>query len=114
MAPKAAIELAASVIGLIAVFFTVYLFMDARHAKQEALLEMEREHTVNELRIREEILNRDIKKDAEAASHYRDLAHDRDLERAEASRKQYLEEQLEQKYSESRLIQKRLLELETE
>lgn len=99
------------VIEVLIVFFTAvgfifgaYNYLDGAHARREALLR-------TEIELREEIIERDIKKDAEARVYYKNLEYSRELEPAEADRKEYLEENLERKYEEQRAIQARKSQL---
>lgn len=84
--------------------FGAYIFLDTQHAKREAVLRVE-------IDLREDILDRDIKRDAEARVYYKNIEQVRDLEPAEKDRKEYLEENLGRKYEEQRIIQARKAEL---
>lgn len=90
-----------AVAGLVSVIggaLYAYVWLDEKHA--------DRHHqAVIELEIKQEILDRDIKKDAEAVVYYRDLESERGLSKAEAARKEYLEGQLDRKYEDQQMLQ---------
>lgn len=81
-----------------------YFFLDDLHASKTAVLE-------SYVELRGEILDTDIKKDAEARVYYRDLAEERPLTPAEQRRLDYLEEQLDRKQGQQLTIQAKQLEL---
>ena len=84
--------------ALIASVFGAFFVMDELHAQKADVLR-------TEVELREEIIDRDIKKDAEALAFYRNLKMVRDLSPAEQSRFDYLEKELDRKYDEQRSIQ---------
>ena len=84
--------------ALAATALSAYIWLDEKHADRH-------QQTAVELDIRQEILDRDIKKDAEAAVYYRDLEMERGLSKAEQARKSYIEGQLEQKYEDQQMLQ---------
>lgn len=91
----------------VGVLFGAYQYLDTMHAKERDLLKAR-------IEIQSEMLDRDIKKNAEARVFYKDLSKDRALEKAEQSRLEYLEEQLEQKYDEQRILREAEMRLEVE
>lgn len=98
-------EAALVLITITSFLFGAYFFLDTAHAKRKALLQ-------TEIELREEILSRDIKKDAEARVYYKNRQAQGPLESAEAMRLEYIEEQLEQKYEEQRMVQQKRMELD--
>ena len=101
------VDLVAVLVALLsamAMVFGAYFTLDDLHASKEKVLGVE-------IDLRQEIIHRDIKKDAEARAHYKDIAQDRSLEPAEESRLEYLEEQLERKYEEQRMLEQKAMEL---
>ena len=66
---------------------------------------------VQGLEIRAEILDRDIKKDAEIRHYYKSKSLIGELDKAEKNRLEYLDEQLDQKYDEQRANFQRLRDL---
>ena len=84
------------------IVWKVLAYLNNYHAKQEDLHAAQRAILKTEIRLREEIIERDIKKDAEARVYYKDIEMTRGLEAAEKQRKEYLEENLERKYDEQR------------
>ena len=100
------------VVEIVVVFFTAigfvfaaYVFLDTAHARREALIR-------TELELRLNILERDIKRDAEARVYYKDIEYVRQLEPAEKNRKAYLETNLQRKYEEQRTIEARKSQLD--
>jgi len=85
---------------IMGMLFSAYLFLDSSHAKSSV-----------EFELRSEILDKDIKKDAEARAYYKDKAIEGDLDNADKRRLQYLEDQLDQKYEKQRIIQQKLNKL---
>jgi hypothetical protein len=100
MSPLRIVEVIAVLFMLIGTVFTIFLFLDSRHAKNEI-----------EFELKAELLELDIKKDAEARVYYKSKESAGELDSADKSRLEYLEEQLERKYEEQRLIKEKLLEL---
>ena len=94
------LEYMAVAFGIIGSVIAGYLVLDNMHAKRDTLLK-------TEIDLRSDIINRDIKKDAEARSYYKNIEMERDLSKAEARRLEYLEEQMERKYVEQESIQAR-------
>lgn len=94
------LEYMAVTFGIIGSVIAGYLVLDNMHAKRDALL-------TTEIELRSEIIDRDIKKDAEARSYYKNIEMERELSKAEARRLEYLEEQMERKYVEQESIQAR-------
>jgi hypothetical protein len=74
--------------------------------------EKRRTAIITEVELRSEILDTDIKKDAETRAYYKDLSDDRALSPAESSRLEYLEEQLSRKYEQQKRLQAKADELE--
>ena len=99
MTPYRIVEVLLGLGALVGLVFSSYLFLDARHASHE-----------NIFQIKSELLDRDIKKDAEARVYYKNKESDAPLERADKLRLEYIEEQLERKYDEQKIIQKALLD----
>jgi hypothetical protein len=99
-----AIEAIAVLATLSALLIGALNWLNENHADRKALIK-------TELELRAEIIDRDVKKQAEARVYYKDIAKDRDLEPAEESRLEYLEEQMEHKYSEQRMIQSKLMDI---
>lgn len=98
------IEAIAVLATLSAMLLGAFSWLNENHAERKALLE-------TELELRAEMIDRDVKKQAEARVYYKDIAKDRPLEPAEESRLEYLEEQMEYKYAEQRLIQTKLMDI---
>jgi hypothetical protein len=98
------IEAIAVLATLAALLIGSFNWLNENHAERKALLE-------TELELRAEIIDRDVKKQAEARVYYKDIAKSRVLEPAEESRLEYLEEQMEYKYDEQRLIQSKLMDI---
>lgn len=92
------IEAVMAVVGLIGLAFSIYFFMDARHASNRDIFE-----------VKSEILDRDIKKDAEARVYYKDKEIAGTLDQADQRRLEYLEEQLDLKYEEQKIVREILL-----
>lgn len=91
-------------IVVISAAFAAFFYLEDRHASRQSLLG-------TEIDLRQEILDRDIKKQAEARVYYKDIERSRGLEPPEQSRLDYLEEQLEQKYEDQQMLQQKELEL---
>ena len=84
--------------------FSAYIFLDSRHAPSEIALELELE-----------MVEMDLKKDAEARAYYFDKQSVAgSLDGADKRRVENLENNLDRKYSKQKLIQARLLELKSE
>ena len=98
------LEAAALTVGIISAIIGAYLYLDNLHAKRINLLK-------TEIELRQEIVDRDIKKDAEARVYYKDISKERSLTEAEESRLEYLEETLEQKYEIQRMLREKEMEL---
>ena len=99
-----AATLTLTMLSILAMVITAFLFLDEKHADQKKVL-------ATEISLRKEILDTDIKKNAEARVYYKDIAKTRSLEPAEESRVEYLEEQLEQKYDRQRMLEQKQMEL---
>ena len=96
------VEVVAVFLGILATVFAAYFFMDARHAKH-----------IIEYELKSEILDLDIKKDAENISYYSNKNDvDGELHPAESSRKQYLEREMERKIDKKNLIEQKILDME--
>ena len=96
------VEIVGVFLGIIASVFAAFFFMDARHAKQAV-----------EYELKSEILDLDIKKDAENISYYNNKKNvDGELHPAEVSRKQYLEAEMERKIDKKNLIEQKILDME--
>jgi len=94
-----------AILSMFAIAFGAYFTLDEKHASNQKVLR-------TEIDLRKEILNRDIKKDAEARVFYKDIERTRDLEQAEQARLEYLEEQLEQKYERQNMYEEKAMELQ--
>jgi hypothetical protein len=86
------------------ILFSVYLYLDGVHAKRDSVTRVE-------IDLRSDIIDRDIKRDAEARVYYQNIEDSRGLQPPEKRRKDYLEENLDRKYEEQRSIQTRKSEL---
>ena len=96
------IEHVVALITVIGSIFTAFLFMDARHLEHKA-----------EFELKAEMLDMDIRKDAEVINYYRTREINRiDLNTAEQARYEYLQEEMERKVRKKELIEQKLLELE--
>ena len=84
----------------IGLLFAAFEYMESRHAK-----------SIVEFELKHEILDRDIKKDNETRLYYQNKKDLEGLTPAEQSRLRYLEEELEHKYDEQRLIKEKLMEM---
>lgn len=109
---KAIGELIAIILAVLAAIFASLNYMNSLHATRQELKAAEAELEIMkwerlqaELGVRKEIVNRDVKKDAEARAHYKRLMDDRPLEPAEERRMEYLEEQMALKYKEQEMLQ---------
>jgi hypothetical protein len=98
------IEAIAILATLSAMLLGALNWLNENHAERTALLD-------TELELRADMLDMDIKKNAEARVYYKDIAKDRPLERAEADRLEYLEEQLEYKYQRQQMIQAKQMDM---
>ena len=79
--------------------------MDARHQAQTDAAADAKKLLETEVDLRQEILNRDIKKDSEVRFHYNSKKLLGTLDAADEQRLEYIEEQLEEKYVEQRALQ---------
>jgi hypothetical protein len=86
------------------IIFGAYLYLDGVHAKRANVTRVE-------IDLRSDIIDRDIKRDAEARVYYQNIESSRGLQPPEQRRKDYLEENLDRKYEEQRSIQTRKSEL---
>lgn len=86
-------------LGIIGSTISGLMFLDGRHAKMEAQYELQGE-----------ILDVDIKKDAELISHYERKQLEVELTEAEQARFKYIEKELQRKIDKKNLIEKRLLD----
>lgn len=93
------------VLGLVVVILGGFFFLDGLHATKVALLN-------TEVEIRQEILDTNINRDAKIRYHYDQLESERPLNKAEKSRKEYVEEELERQYHQQRMLEEKQLELE--
>lgn len=104
---KSTLELILVFLGVLTTVFSVYFYLDAKHKGTE-------ESNLEILELKEELLDRDIKKDAESRVYYKDLEIERgSLAAAEQRRLNYLEEQLDRKYEEQAIIQETLVKLKS-
>jgi hypothetical protein len=92
-----------AIIGLIATVAGVFWFMENRHLLRTT-------YSVGEVEMRKEILDTDIKKDAEARHHYEKKKLIGTADEADLQRLEYLENQLLDKYEK----QEKLNDLEAE
>lgn len=94
------LELALVLITVIGGAITGFLFMDNRHLEQ-----------FKEFELRAELIDIDIKKDAELISYYEDKKLSMEgLSLAEDSRFRYIEKELERKIAKKELIEQKLME----
>jgi len=93
-----------AMLSVFAMLFGAYFTLDEMHASNKKV-------TGVEIELRQEILDRDIKKDAEARVYYKDKAREGDLDKADEARLEYLEEQLERKYEEQQMYEQKSMEL---
>lgn len=100
-----ALEAVGALLVVIGAAFGGFHYLNEIHADRQEVIR-------KDLEIRAEILDRDIKKDAEARVYYKDKAKDGELDKADASRLEYLEEQLERKYSEQSRVHDKLMEFQ--
>ena len=98
------IEVIALLIGIISAVFGAFFVLDNLHAKRSALLK-------TEIELRQEIIDRDIKQNAEARVYYKNLSKERSLSPAEESRLEYLEETMERKYEIQNVLREKEMEL---
>jgi len=99
------LEAVAVFLAVLSGLFAGYLYLDGQHAQQIELLK-------TEIRLREEILDTDIKDKATARVFYERIGEERELSKAEAARLRNVEEQLERKYKEQEMIQQRKMDLD--
>lgn len=96
------IEQIVALFSIIGGIFAAFLFMDARHLEHKA-----------EFELKAEMLDMDIRKDAEVINYYRTREINQiDLNTAEQARYEYLQEEMERKVRKKELIEQKLLELE--
>lgn len=98
------LEAVAVLIALMTALISGYIYLDTQHASQRALVS-------TEMNLKAEMLDKDIKKDAEARVYYKDIERSRGLEPPEEARLDYLERILDQKYENQRIIMAAQLEL---
>ncbi len=98
------VTLVAALGRIVAMIFGAYRFMDMKHAQADKVLK-------TEIELRKDIVDRDLKKNAEARVYYKDLQRHRGLEPPEQARLEYLEEQMERKYEEMQILQQKEMEL---
>jgi uncharacterized protein YhaN len=112
-------------VGLFGIPFGVYTYMNELHAtkaeaardKQETMQQIEaiRKKTVKiDLESNAMILDSELTRKSEIRHHYKQLKKSRDLEPAEESRVDYLEDQLERGYQKQEMIQGQLMKMESE
>lgn len=101
-----------SILSIVALMITVFLFQEERHAAKAELEEIRKERLEEDLRVRSEIIDRDIKKDAEANVYYQNVQMVRDLTKPEEIRVDYIEKQMARKDKEQDEIQRQLSELD--
>jgi hypothetical protein len=92
------VEAIAAVFGLIGIVFGAFFFMQNIHASKIEVLE-----------VQSQVLDMDIKKDAEARAYYKDREIEGTLDGAGKRRLEYLEEQLDLKYSKQKIFQEALI-----
>ena len=85
----------------IGMLFTAFLFMDARHMERRA-----------EYELKAEIIDLDIKKDAEVINYYRNREMTSEtLNAAEQNRYKYLQKEMDRKVRKKDLLEQRVMEL---
>ena len=109
---KRLLEAAGIFIAIVTAIFATFNYMEERHAAKtelesarKELESMRLERLETELRIRGEEIKRDLKRDAVARDHYRKIRLGRELEPVEVDRMEYLEEQMEEKAAEHRVLE---------
>lgn len=85
-------------IVVVTAVFGVYFYMNSIHASQNEVLE-----------VKAELIDQDIKKDAEVRAYYKDKESEGALDEADKRRLDYIEEQLERKYKKQEILQKALI-----
>jgi hypothetical protein len=105
----------AAIGSIVALVIGGYRHLNQEHANraetESTLIEVKRNLLETEVDLRQEIVDRDVKKDAESRAHYKSLEQNRSLEPAEKARIDYLEEQMEQKYDEQRSLREAKMRL---
>ena len=105
-------EILAVLFTLIGGVYVAMYVLDERHASKIALIEAEEDQSLREARLRQNELDRDIKRDAEARVYYKNKQMIGNFDKADKQRLDYLEENLERKYEEQRELSRVLSEIE--
>ena len=79
--------------------FAVYFYMNSIHASQKEVLE-----------VKAELIDMDIRKDAEVRAYYKDKEASGNIDQADKDRLEYIEEELGRKYKKQEILQKALIE----
>jgi len=92
----------AAFLTTLGMIMAAFFFMDARHIEKQA-----------EFELKAEILDLDIKKDAETINYYRNREMTEDnLSPAEKARYEYLKSEMERKVKKKDILEQKLLELD--
>ena len=105
------------IFGFVGTIFGVFFFLDDRHAHQaqtvKAFTEIQTDNMLTTLDLKREILQLDLKKDAESKKYYEDLVvSGKPLDEAQKMRKEYLENEMERKMDTIEKINDTALEIE--
>ena len=105
------------IFGFVGTIFGVFFFLDDRHAHQEqtvkSFTEIQTDNMLTNLDLKREILQLDLKKDAESKKYYEDLiVSGKPLDEAQKMRKEYLENEMERKMDTIEKINDTALEIE--
>lgn len=98
MTPFRIVEVAIAILTLIGIVFGAFFYLQDTHASKLEVLQ-----------VQSQALDMDIKKDAEARAYYKDKESQGTLDDADKRRLEYLEEQLNLKYSKQRIYQEALI-----
>ena len=80
-----------ALLSIVALLFSAFFFMDARHASDKKVTEVD-------LRIQQKILDTDINRNAKIMHHYDQKAMEGPLTTAEQNRVKYIQEELDRQY----------------
>jgi len=105
------------IFGFVGTIFGVFFFLDDRHAHKETTVkeftEIQQEISLTELGLERDILELDMKKDAESKKYYEDLiVQGKELDKAQQMRKEYLEEEMERKITSIEKIDDAIMKIE--
>lgn len=108
---KSIVEAILAIASVVGIAIGAFLYLENRHADKRELEVIRMERLETEIGLRREIVDRDVKKDAEAREHYRKLELTRSLTPVEKQRKEYLERQIALKDSEAKELEDREMDL---